>query len=258
MGTINNPKPGYVYTMNQRIISIFSLLILSGFIGTAYPSNPSPGISPSLNSFTSTYKIKKGSITIGESQRTLTINNDRNVFESVTRPAGFGRLLVSGQVVERSEWRYKDGRIQPVHYTYFDSSGDNDRNVQITFDWINHRITNTINGEPWKMKLLPDTQDKLIYQVRLMLDLLQGKSTLDYPVADGGKLKYYKLDIIGEERIKTEFGEYDTIRLRRVHGKRKTTFWCVKNLKYLPIRIEQRLENNSPITAILTSLSGTP
>lgn len=209
--------------------------------------------------FSAVYEVKKGSFTIGETKRTLSLQGDNHyLFESITRPAGFGRLLTSGQVIERSEWRFRpqDHLIQPLTYTYFNSGSEKNRDAHLTFDWQTHTVTNTINGQPWKMPLVDGTQDKLVYQLRVMADLLNGNRQLNYPVADGGKLKTYQLQIVGKETIRTDLGLFETLRIRRVHGKRVTTLWCAKQLSYLPVRIEQRKGNDSPIKAILTSVKG--
>lgn len=234
------------------ILALICASATTGAVAAATVNGPLP-------EFAAVYTLSKGNIKIGESTRRLTINDSgTNVFESITHPAGLGRLFASGNVTERSEWVYYEGKPRPVAYTYIDTSRKQERNVQLTFDWDKSRVTNTINGDPWKMELFPGTQDKLIYQLRLMLELASANSKLDYSIADGGKLKEYKLEILGPESIKTKLGKFEAIRVQRVSGERVTTFWCVKDLNYLPVRIEQRKGKKSPITASLTSVQGLP
>lgn len=242
------------------VLRISSSLFFSSLLIGAIVVTESLAAEPAaLPEFSAIYTLSKGNIKIGETTRTLTINNSgANIFESITRPAGLGRLFASGDVTERSEWIYYEGRPRPVTYTYLDSSRKQERNVQLKFDWNKNRVTNTINGDPWKMELFPGTHDKLIYQIRLMIDLPSASGHLDYSVADGGKLKEYRLDILGPETIKTKLGVFEAIRIQRISGERVTTFWCVKDLRYLPVRIEQRKGKKSPITAALTSVQGLP
>lgn len=251
----------------------FSLIVLCCLLGaasiaaqtvTATASQAkSPPVTMPLTSFTAVYTLKKSGFNIGETRRTLTMGNDnRHVFESITRPTGIARLLTGGQVVERSEWRYsqnqRQNQLQPLQYTFINTSRSKERNVHLLFDWQAHSVTNTINGAPWQMPLPDNTQDKLLYQLQLMVDLRREQRALNYPVADGGKLKYYNLETLGEETIRTPLGTFDTVRIRRVHGKRKTTLWCARQLNYLPVRIEQRKGDDSPINAILKSVKGLP
>ena len=210
--------------------------------------------------FTATYDVKKAGITIGETKRTLSRKNSHEngqyLFESITRPSGIAKLFTSGQVVERSHWLFFQGQPQPVQYTFFNSGGKKKRNVQLDFDWGKNQVINTINGEPWTMPLEHGTSDKLLYQLRIMQDLPTAGRSLRYPVADGGKLKYYDIEIMGKERIRTPLGKFETVRLQHTKGSRKTTMWCAPELAYLPVRIEQRKKDDSPVVAVLSSVKG--
>jgi hypothetical protein len=207
--------------------------------------------------FTAIYVLKKGPIIFGETRRTLMIDSEgNNIFESVTRPRNVGKLLTSGQIVERSRWIFLKDRLVPLEYNYFNTGSKQSHDVHLYFDWESRTVTNTINGDPWKMPLVDGAQDRLLYQLQLMLDLQAGKTEISYPVADGGKLKTYLLDQKNAETIRTPLGTFDTVRMRLVHGKRQTTIWCAPSLKFLPVRIEQRSEDEGPINAVLESVTG--
>ncbi len=210
------------------------------------------------NRFTAIYDVKKGPITIGETRRSLTADGpNRFIFESVTRPTGVTRLLRSGQVVERSQWIWHGRHMRPLEYTWFSRGGEKARTLRLTFDWSRRKLTNTINGDPWQMSLTDDvTVDKLLFQLRLMHDLPSRQRWLHYPVADGGKLKTYTLEILGEETIRIPSGTYKTLRVQRSNGPLQTTFWCAEKLAYLPVRIERRKADGSTINAVLTSATG--
>ena len=143
-----------------------------------------------------------------------------------------------------------------MQYTFFNSGSKKKRTVRLDFDWEKNQVINTINNEPWMMPLEHGTSDKLLYQLRIMQDLPTTGSSLRYPVADGGKLKYYDIEIVGKERIRTPLGKFDTVRLRHTKGSRQTTLWCAKELGYLPVRIEQRKNDDSPVVAVLSSVKG--
>jgi len=229
-----------------RLLSLSATLLL---INPGYAT-------PLPQQFTAVYAVKTSGMTIGETKRVLSHTGEHYQFESITRPKGVARLLTSGQVVERSLWTFFHDQPRPEHYTFLNSGSKKNRDVRLDFDWDKNRVINTVNGEPWSMPLEQGTQDKLLYQLRIMQDLPTNKTTLRYPVADGGKLKYYDIDIIGKERIRTKLGVFDTVRLRRVKGSRKTTLWCAEQLGYLPVRIEQQKNDDSPVVATLTSVSG--
>jgi hypothetical protein len=239
----------------MRINLLLSWLLLWWMSPVPADADIAPALLPTQ--FTSVYTLKKGSITVGETTRSLRpLDDGRFVFESVTRPVGIARLLTSGQVVEHSEWRLRQYTIQPLHYSYFNSSSKKNRDERLEFDWTTRTITDTISGEPWQMPLQEGALDKLVYQLQIMLDLARNKTSLHYTIAGSGKLKTYEIEILGTETITTPLGKFETVRVRRVHGKRRTTLWCARRLRYLPVRIEHRKAGESPVTATLKSIRG--
>jgi hypothetical protein len=75
-------------------------------------------------------------------------------------------------------------------------------------------------------------------------------------VADGGRLKTYHFEWQGVETINIPAGTFDTVRLRRVHGKTTTTIWCARKLNFLPVRIQQKKRGDSASVAVLESVQG--
>lgn len=208
--------------------------------------------------FTALYQVTKGVMSVGTTTRTLQDKgNGHFVFESVTKPGGIAKLFTRGKVVERSHWRWQENILVPYEYTYQNSSEDK-RDVKLIFDWQDFEVTNIINGDPWTMGLEENTLDKLLYQLAIMYDLSAGKNSLTYKVADGGTMKTYEVVINGKERLATDMGVFDTIKVVISKSNRETTLWCAEKLQYLPVRIEQRKEGEGPITASLIELAGIP
>ena len=113
--------------------------------------------------------------------------------------------------------------------------------------------------KPWQLKIEQNTLDKLVYQLALMSDLADNKTLLNYRIADGGKLKDYKIKILDEEIITTPLGRINTIKLtrERVRSKgRETTLWCAPALNYLPVKLEHTEKGGSIFTAVLRRLKG--
>lgn len=236
----------------------FHKLVLLSALILAFPATVmGQQITPPIPGYTANYDLKKSGITIGKTKRKLRYNdNGLHIFESVTEAAGLAKLFYSGELTERSEWQYVDSHVRPVNYRYQDTSKTKPRDVQLSFDWSTRRVTNTINGDPWKMDLLPRTQDKLGYQIQLMLDLRKRPEKLVYNIADGGKLKEYEVDVLAPEQIETELGRLEIIPVRLIHGKRTITFLCATTLHYLPVRIEQHRKGKLLMTAEIQSVSG--
>ena len=200
---------------------------------------------PFPEQFSATYDVKRAGITIGETKRVLSRENGQYLFESITRPVGIATLFTNGQVVERSHWQFFQGQPRPMQYTFFNSGSKKKRNIQLDFDWEKNQVINIINNKPWTMPLEHGTSDKLLYQLRIMQDLATAS----------GSLRYH-IKILGRERIRTPLGTFEAVRLQHTKGSRQTTMWCTQELDYLPVRIEQRKNHDSPVVAVLTSVSG--
>jgi len=205
--------------------------------------------------FTAWYKASKGMFS-GETIVSVKADKDHHyLYESVTKVTGMMSIF-GGEILEKSVWEYADGKIRPLRYSYNRSLGSKKRNAELTFDWNKKIVTNSIDSQPWKMTIKPDTLDKLVYQLVMMNDLQQGNTELNYSIADGGKLKDYKISIMGEETIKTKIGEFKTIKVARIRGKRTTTMWCAEKLGYLPVRIHQKKNGGGEHTAEIYRLEG--
>jgi len=179
-------------------------------------------------------------------------------YESRSTTAGIVALFRKEEVVERSEWRLDEGYLRPLEYSYRRVGGKKDRNVTVLFDWEKKLAHNTAQGQTWWMPVPVGTLDKLSYVLVLMGDLAADKLAADkkefqYRIADGGKLKLYRLRIEDNERLETALGPLETVRIRRLRGtsKRETVLWCAKNLGYLPVRIEHREPDGKMLVRIV-------
>jgi len=209
-----------------------------------------------LPNFTAYYSISKGPIKFGKTIRTnIRIDDKYFLFKSVTIPKGIATMFTEGEVTEQSKWTIHQNAIRPIEYSYVNTASKQKRDVKLLFDWDNQTVTNIINGDPWKMALAPGTQDKLVYQLSVMLDLSNQQKDLEYLVADGGKLKTYSIKISGEEQIEIALGNFKTTKITRTGKNPITIMWCAQELNYLPIKIKQIKELGN-VTATLYKLEG--
>lgn len=213
----------------------------------------------SLTQFTAYYKIIKGGISVGETKRSVaSINDDTFIFRSETNPRGFLSWISDAYVMEQSIWKFNEADMRPLEYTYKNTNDNKTRTVQLLFDWHKNRVTNIINGDPWHMNLAPGVLDKLLYQLKMMQDLRNGARVLKYAVADGGRIKDYVIDILGEEALEIDLGRFSALKLKRTTDSKTTTWWCVEQLAFLPVKIQQEKKNGGLVTAILHKLEGIP
>ncbi|NNE38308.1 MAG: DUF3108 domain-containing protein, partial [Gammaproteobacteria bacterium] len=152
-----------------------------------------------LRDFDAEYDVYRGGLKIAKMKRVLTINGTENTLYSETRTIGIVSLFRKDKIVEKSTWKSANGKLIPNFYEYIRTGSKKDRNVTVEFDWPKKQVTNSINGDSWKMAAADGMLDKLLYQLSIMMDLKQGKSVLTYQIADGGKEKVYIFETVGEE-----------------------------------------------------------
>ena len=180
------------------------------------------------------------------------------VSTSHTEPIGMFSLIRNEARVERSEWTYEGNWLQPLAYRYA-RTGRKAREIEIRFDWEENVAFHDSSGARWRLPVPPGTMDKFNYIFAMMRDLSRGERSVEYTIADGGRrLKHYLLAGIGEERIETALGTFDTtiIRRDRKNSKRRTTLWCANELGFLPVKIVHLERDGKSLTLHIESLSG--
>lgn len=236
-----------------RLINLPALLLLLGLTGLTSAAENAPTL------FEADYTIRVQGAQIAKMTRRFSrLESGAYQYHSETRTTGLISLFRKDYIIENSEWQLQAQNLIPMDYYYDHSGGKKNRKVNITFDWENNRITNSIDGSSWKMPTAPNIMDKLLYQLAIMYDLQAGKRSLQYTVADGGKTKIYNFEFLGEETVNTPLGNLLTVKLERhkPNSRRKSTLWCAKDLGYLPIKVEN-IENNGKVTvALIKSLEG--
>jgi hypothetical protein len=210
--------------------------------------------------FEASFVLSAQGVDIGTTRWQLApLGDGRYVYEAHSETVGLARLLRDERIDERSEWRFADGAVRPLHYSYSRTGGGREREVEVRFDWAHGRVRNTLNGESWTMPLELGTLDKLVYLLALMRDLAHGLEEARYAVADGGHLKTYRLRVVRTERVATVMGELDTVVVERHRegDDRLALVWCAPALAYLPVLIEHR-QDDGVVHATLTRVAGLP
>ena len=230
------------------------LLIIPLLIGTV---SASENEIDELMNFDAVYDVYRGGLKIAKMKRILTINGDENSLYSETKTTGIVSLFRKDKIIEKSIWESTNGELIPKFYEYIRTGSKKARNVTVKFDWQKNQITNSINGDSWKMAATEGILDKLLYQLFIMLDLKQGKSTLTYQIADGGKEKNYIFEVVGEEEIDTKLGKLNTVKLKRMRtdSDRESIFWSAPDMHYLPVKIEIT-DDDEKTVVIINSFTG--
>lgn len=211
------------------------------------------------SSFTAEFLLYTKGVKVARMHREyINGDNGRYLYRSQTEAVGLISLFRNDQILEETNWILDGSNIIPIHYSYSHTQTKKERLVTIDFDWEHGKITNDINGEAWDMPVKSGTLDKLLYQLAIMRDLKRGNFPISYTIADGGKIKTYDFELLGEEILETPLGDMHTIKLFRhkPNSKRQTTLWCASGLEYLPVKVENIEKDGRKTVAIIDSYNG--
>ena len=78
-----------------------------------------------------------------------------------------------------------------------------------------------------------------------------------FRVADGGKLKDFRIHVRGRETLDVPAGHFETVRVEKTpeYGNRKTYLWLAPSLGYLPVRIMRIEDNGARYYSVLERVS---
>ncbi len=209
--------------------------------------------------FDASYTLYSNDTKVGLMERRFYQQADGHyVFRSESKTTGFIALLKKVHILEQSIWELVDSDLTPVNYIYHSTKGKKERDAEIHFNWDKQQITNRVNESRWHMQTEKGIQDKLLYQLSIMTDLMSGHVPERYPIADGGKIKEYAFEIISDETISTPLGDFKTVKLslHKKDKKQDNFLWCAYDLSFLPIKVTSTEKDDRLSTAIIKSVKG--
>ena len=213
------------------------------FLFSFYSTNAF-ALKQSVPLFMADYKLTHNSIEIGHVALSISLQeNGQYQLTSTTKTSGALAFFRNDDVVETSLFELSEDHLRPLSYRYQQALGKKNKNISLQFDWQKKTLTNSSQGQDWKLTLTKGVLDKALLQVALMLDLNKPASQVfQYKVADGGRLKDYVFSHLGMETVDIGGTEYDTVKLARQKGTRPsiTYYWCAPELHNLPILLQRK------------------
>lgn len=224
--------------MRLRLITALSALILLPLSlvaqGSATVAQP--------ESFEAVYKAKYRGISVTATRKLQTLADGTQLFT-------FYAESWLADLKEASHFRWSDNaRIIPIRYHYERTGLGRDREAILDFDWESNTVVNNVERKPWQMDVPAMALDKLSYQLQIRTDLINGRPLLEYDVADGGRLKHYNFEVLGEEEVKTDAGRFKAVKIKRLREgdtSRHTIFWMAKDWNYLIVRLQQEEDDGA-------------
>jgi len=196
-----------------------------------------------LRGFEAEYRLSWHDMEFGKVEVSLDLRPDGGYrYRAHTIPLGLLATLREDEVEEISEGRIDGPRVVPHLYSYLHTRPEGDRDIRLEFDWAGSRVINRINGDSWAMALPAGALDKFGKDLAVMLGLLEGeRRSLEFDIADGGKLKHYHYRVVGEESVELPIGVRPAVVLTRAKGSKAPNMrlWLGSDLNFLPLRVEK-------------------
>lgn len=173
-----------------------------------------------------------------------------------------GKLLVAG-INEVSVFAVDGDRVQPKSYVY-QLSGPISRRREVHFNAESDTVRSLYKKNWYELPKSPDTLDRMSQQEQLRLMLLNDSTPREdmlFEVADGRKIKEYRLLYAGEERLETPMGWVDTLRFERDHDdpERQSSVWIAPDWDYLMVRtVHVEDGKTTEANLISASIAGAP
>lgn len=197
--------------------------------------------------FTADYQLTHDGIPVGSTRVSLQRLPDGGyLYRARTEPNAVVSLVREELILEESRGRMVSGRLRPDRYLYQREGSDLQRRLQLDFDWPKQRVRIQDEDSSWRMKVGPETLDKLVQQLVFTRELGEGIRSASYQVADGGRLKEYLYRVLGRETVTTPMGRFETLKVDRTkeRGASDYTLWLAPALDHRPVRILRRHEGS--------------
>jgi hypothetical protein len=191
------------------------------------------------------------SVLNGRLKTVVTRDGPGYMANSVIEPVGFSRMLAHGAIQESSFFTTDEHGVRPEQYRSVDTLSSEDQHVAFDFDWQHDVVEGTVNDEPVHYELEGRVHDRVSIQYQLMLDLANGSPSREYRMLDGDELKLLEVRTIGTRRVRVPYGTFEAVGIqhRKEGSSRVTTLWCVAELGYLPVIIEQHRDGKLRVRA---------
>jgi len=210
---------------------------------------------PSLTPHTAEYKVKI-SVLSGQLNTELRRTANGYVANHVIRPTGLSKIITRGTMDVTSEFDSQPDGIKPVRYQAVDTIRD-EPDVDLRFDWSTNQAIGTVGDKNVQLQLDGMAYDSVSIQYELMHDLLTGNPSEQYVLFDVDKMRIANVSLVGEKEVVTKAGKFIAVGVQHQKdgSSRTTTLWCVKELDYLPVIIEQHREGKLNFRAKLVKYS---
>jgi hypothetical protein len=218
------------------------------------------GADATVATYTATYNVEYKGKAAGTAEFSVVYLADRDLYEftSTVTAKGLLKLARPKPAVERSLFRVDAGAVRPLEFWYEDGSRSGEDNVHVVFDW--DRGVATVSGAQARreMAVPAGALDRGSLQIARMRDLAATGITRAYTIVDDDSVAEYQSTDNGTATITTGVGAVATriLTQQRAGSSRVNWLWVAPELRFLPVRMEQRRDGEVQTAFELVSVDG--
>jgi len=225
---------------------------------TQHQQKPPPWLKP----YAARYTILRDGDDSGYATRTLTQKDKHWELVSYSRAKV---LFFTDKRTEITTFEWNQ-QFQPLSYIY---EIKNSFKKQLTKEYFDKdlkmvRGSRSKKGQ-WQIPFSKGLADPLNHQLLLRQQLIKVRNsgkpftaqTFSFDVTSKGSVQHRQYQLIAEEKITTQAGEFDSYKLVRERGTRKTIFWMAKQLDFIPVKIYQQKDGDEQATMVINKIEFT-
>jgi hypothetical protein len=228
-----------------KTLSLTSALTVTAVLGSL--SSQAFAMSP----FQAGYQFSYNGKNIGSATRTLSQSGNNWSYIFAAKAVGLA------SATETSKFTFNNGQISSSSFNRTSKVLVHNNTMSINFNpstkLINTKKDDTKRSFAWKAGVL----DELNAELQLREDLKKGTLRANYLLADAKEIESRKFVKQGNEKITTNYGTFDTMKVVLKHDKpgRETIFWLAPKLDYLPVKVTH-VDKKTSYGLLLTSYKG--
>ena len=219
---------------------------------------------PVLQPFDAEYRIRVSFVSGKSTMSLRRVADEEYVFETRARAAGLVGLFVRSGIEETSRFVVRDGQIRPLYFKRVDTISQDERDVELEFDWANGKLLRSYDGVTEELEIPANAVDPSLLFIVVMVDRANGRAPQSYTLVERNHTELINITEEGMETIKTRAGEFSALRYSHYSEAvgRTTRLWASPDIKYITIRMEQHDDRKKRASLEITKLSmsnkGTP
>ena len=244
------------------MMSPLKLIALESTLSIA--KKPSPLQNPTwLKPYSASYTIFRDDDKSGKATRSLKKSGESWELLSYSKAKV---LFFTDKRTEKSIFQWHQS-LHPLSYFYEIKNSFKKQLTKEFFDWDLKVIRGKrTNKNQWQIPLKEGISDPLNHQLLLREQLIEinnsaqsfSNKTFSFDITSKGTIQKRSYQLVAEETITTKAGDFESYKLVRERGSRKTILWMAKELDFIPVKIYQEKDGEEQGTMVLNNITTFP